>query len=339
MRSPLGRAVTVAASLVAAISGCGERDPLPEPPQVKLAAGGIVFPQDSPQLASITVEPVRPGGATVLRLGGRLVWDEDRTVRLYPAFAGRVARILAKPGDAVKPGQTLALLASPDYGQAQAEARKAEGDIALAQKTLVRVRELVAHGVAPGKDLATAEADYARAEAEVERTRALLKLYGGREAIDQSFALKTPIAGVVVERNINPGQELRPDLQLANSPAMFVITDPSRLWVVLDATERDLRFLKSGGKVTLRVGAFPGEHFVATIETISDFLDPQTRTEKVRGSIPNSDRRLKGEMFVTAELETEERAALEVPAKAVFLAGDKYYVFVEEGPGASRASR
>src|SRR6266571_668454 len=83
-----------------------------------------------------------------------------------------------------------------------------------------------------------------------------------------------PIDGVVVERNINPGQELRPDLQLSNSPAMFVITDPSRLWVQLDATESQLASLKRGQTVTLRSSAWPEEGFAATIETISDFIDP-----------------------------------------------------------------
>jgi diguanylate cyclase (GGDEF)-like protein len=67
---------------------------------------------------------------------GRLVWDEDRTVRIYSAFAGRVTKILAKLGESVKPGQTLALVASPDFGEAQADARKAESDLALAQKNV-----------------------------------------------------------------------------------------------------------------------------------------------------------------------------------------------------------
>ena len=64
-----------------------------------------------------------------VRLNGRLVWDEDRTVRGYSPFAGRVMRIAAQPGDTVRKGQTLAVLGSPEFGQAQADVRRAETDL------------------------------------------------------------------------------------------------------------------------------------------------------------------------------------------------------------------
>jgi cobalt-zinc-cadmium efflux system membrane fusion protein len=276
----------------------------------------------------------KPAGANVLRLPGRLAWDEDKTVRIFPAFAGRVVKIFVKPGDTVKAGQTLAQLASPDFGQAQADARKAASDFALTQKNLARVRELVAGGVAPQRDLQAAESEYARAQAELARASGRVRLYGSTaQSVDQTFALKSPIAGTVVERSINPGQELRSDLMLGNGAPMFVITDPSRLWLFLDATERDLRLLRSGETLALRTDAYPQETFPAVIEAISHSVDPQTRTIKVRGSLANPQDRLKGEMFVTAELETAPAAGIVVPAKAVFLQGTRHFVFVEEERG------
>ena len=161
-----------------------------------------------------------------------------------------------------------------------------------------------------------------------------MRLYGkAAETVDQSFALKSPIAGTVVERSINPGQELRSDLVLANGPPMFTITDPSRLWVFLEATERDLAFLKPGEPVALHSDAYPEETFKATIDMVADFVDPQTRTIRVRGSIANPDHRLKGEMFVTARIETAPPSGVVVPAKAVFLQGNRHFVFVEEARG------
>ena len=294
-----------------------------------------MFPQGSAQLAAFATEVVKTSDPPELRLTGRLAWDEDRTVRLFPAFAGRVIRILVKPGDPVQQGQTLAVLASPDFGQAQADARRAQADFALADKNLARLRELQANGVAARKDLQSAEAEYARAESELQRARARIVLQGGGsdEGVDQSFSLRSPIAGVVVARNINPGQELRQDLQLANAPAMFVVTDPRRLWVLLDATERDLADLHIGATFVFRSSAYPEETFKARIDAISDFVDSTTRTIRVRGSLTNPDRRLKGEMFVTAELQTETRVVVQVPSKAVQLVGDKHYAFVEEAPG------
>jgi membrane fusion protein, heavy metal efflux system len=318
----------------ALLNACGNGDAKTDDGRPKLESGRVVFPQGSAQTSTIVVEAVKAGGPRRISLPGRLVWDEGRTVRMFPAFGGRVTRILAKVGDAVTQGQALAVLASPDFGQAQADAQRARSDFSLAQKNLDRLHQLFDAGVAPKKDMSTAEADYARAQAELRRAEARVKLYGASDdSPDQDLVLRSPIAGVVVERNINPGQELRSDLQLANSPAMFVVTDPSHLWVQLDATESQLADLKRGQNLQLRTSAWPDESFGATLEAIADFIDPSTRTVKVRGVLDNRDRKLKGEMFVTAEVEGAPRAALETPAKAVLLSGDKYYVYVEEAPG------
>lgn len=322
--------------LLAAVlaAGCGKVEKKPEPAHAKLEGHKVVFPAGAAQLQTIKSEAVQAGKPGALRLSGRLVWDEGRTVRLFPPFSGRVVRILAKPGDAVKAGQVLAELASPEFGQAQADARRAASDFALAEKNLARLRELHANGVAPRKDVQTAEADHTRAESELQRAQKKVSLYAGAEtAVDQSFALKSPIAGTVVERSINPGQELRADLVLANAPAMFVITDPSRLWVQLDANERDLQHLKRGQSLQLRAASYGDEPFAATVEVISDFIDPATRVIKVRGSVDNRARKLKGEMFVTAEVDIGTRPGVTIPAKAVFLVGDKYFVFTEDAPG------
>jgi cobalt-zinc-cadmium efflux system membrane fusion protein len=277
---------------------------------------------------------VKASGPLQLRLTGRLVWDENRTVRLFPPFAGRVLQILVKTGEHVSRGQTLAKLASPDFGQAQADARRAESDFALAEKNLSRLRELNAAGVSSRKDLAAAEADYARADAERTRAMGKIKLYSaGSDSADQTFSLASPIDGVIVERNINPGQELRTDLQLSNLPAMFVITDPTRLWVQLDAAENQLAALRSGRQIRLRTAAWPDETFTASLDNISDFIDPATRTVRVRGTVENRERKLKGEMFVTAELQEAPTADMQIPERALLLSGGSYFVFVEEKPG------
>jgi membrane fusion protein, heavy metal efflux system len=328
--------VLLAAAIVASalVSACGDGDAKPDIARPRLENGQIVFPEGSSQVASFATEAVKESGPLQLRLTGRLVWDENRTVRLYPPFAGRVLQILVKTGERVSRGQVLAKLASPDFGQAQADARRAQSDFALAEKNLNRLRELHAAGVSSRKDLATAEADYARADAELARAMSKIKLYGAiTDSVDQNFSLASPIDGVIVERNINPGQELRTDLQLANSPAMFVITDPSHLWVQLDAAEGQLASLRVGKKVQLHSAAWPEQVFTATLDNISDFIDPTTRTVKVRGFVENRERKLKGEMFVTADVQETPHAELQVPEKALLLVGDAYFVFVEEKPG------
>ena len=331
-----GRVLRLGAAMAAALAlaGCGEKPAPVAPPAPKFENGEVVFPEGSRQLAAFTMEQAVPGGTQVVELTGRIVWDEDRTVRIYPPMGGRVQRILARPGDAVKPGQVLAELASPEFGQAQAEARRAQTDLALAEKNLVRMRELHGAGVVARKDLNAAEADQARAESESARALGRARLYGSAESVDQSLALRSPLGGVLVERNINPGQELRTDAQ--SGPAMFVVTDPARLWVMLDASERDLPVLQAGQKVKLTAGAWPGESFAATVQTVSDFIDPATRTVKVRCSVDNAGRKLKGEMYVRAEIDGRGAPGLQVPSKSVFLFNDRYFVFVQSGVGRFR---
>jgi cobalt-zinc-cadmium efflux system membrane fusion protein len=324
----------LAALVVAmALTACDNSTKNQGPPQPKVEGETVIFPQGSPQLASLTSEAAIEREAAAAMLNGRLSWNEDKTVRIYTPFAGRVSQILVQPGDKVQAGQTLAVIASPDFGQAQADARRAQGDYALAQQNLARVKDLHEHGVAAAKDLNAAEADYARAESELQRTQARLKLYGGGTQVDQTYALKSPLSGAVVERTINPGQELRPDQMGAGMPALFVITDPAYLWVLLDATEKDLPHLKVGKTIKIHVPAYPETAFDARITAVADFLDPATRTIKVRAALDNSKRQLKGEIFVTAALNDTTNKVLQVPSRAVFFQGGKHFVFIDDGKG------
>ena len=90
--------------------------------------------------------------------------------------------------------------------------------------------------------------------------------------------------------------------------------------------------LKLGQVIELRTPALPNP-FSARVEMVSDYIDPSTRMIKVRAAVDNSERTLKAEMFVTAHIENEASQDVVVPAQAVFLAGDRHYVFVADGPG------
>ncbi len=316
------------------VQGCSQ--PTPETPvnDPKVENDRITFPAGSSQLDGIRSLPVSLQPIPSTRLSGRLIWNEERTVRVYTPFAGRVERILVQPGQVISAGQPLAIIASPEFGQAQAEARRAESDHGLAEKNLQRMRELEQHGVAPRKDLQLAEAEAGRALAEFERTRKRLAMYGARkEGVDQNYTLTSPIAGTVVERNINPGQELRPDQMVANSPPLFVITDPTSLWALFGAAEKDLIYLRAGKTIAVTTPAYREQEFAARVESISDFLDPVTRAIKIRARINNSGRTLKGDMFVTAEIDADGERELLVPAKAVYFQNGKNFLFIEEGKG------
>jgi membrane fusion protein, heavy metal efflux system len=311
------------------LTGC-QRAPeaLPETRPV-VQGQEVVFPAQAPAIERIAVEPVSPPTDRDVVLPGRLTWDEDRTVRVFPPFAGRVKRILVRVGDTVRPGQALAEIASPDFGQAQADARKAQADLALSDKSLDRARELNTHGVLSTKDLQQAQADQAKARAEADRAMERLEAYG--QALGAgTFSLRSPIAGSVVERNINPGQELRPDQ--AGSP-LFVVSDPTRLWIVLDATEAQLPYVKPGMQLVIMSNQFADDAFAGELRQVSDFIDPTSRTLKLRGDVPNRDRQLKAEMFVNARLRLPKADVPLVDARAVYLSGNRNFAFVRTAPG------
>jgi cobalt-zinc-cadmium efflux system membrane fusion protein len=320
------------------ITGCQppkEAAPIPEP---KVAANAVTIATNSPQLTAITVEPAVGEPAAVVPLSGRLVWDDDVTVHVFTPFAGIVRKLLAEVNAPVTKGAPLAEIQSADFGQAVADARKAESDLRRAEKTLNRQRDLVEHSAAPRKDLETAEADYASAQAEKDRTSARLAIYGSTtSATDRGFLLPSPLDGVLVERNITPGQEVRPDQMLANTPQftapLFTVTDPARLWIQIDATEVDLPHLHPGREFTFTSRAFPAQTFTGRVDVVSEFIDPATRTIKVRGTVDNTSRQLKAEMFVNVRLPGAETPGIMVPSKAVFLKGERHYVFIEAARG------
>jgi len=326
------RNLIAACALAALAWGCGKPAEKAGVPPPRVEKGAVVFDPASPQIASLRVEAAQPRLETLLRFNGRLVWDEDRTARIFTPFAGKVLSIAVRPGDRVKQGQALAMLAAPDLGVAQSEARKAEQDYALAQKSLARVRELHEAGVAPTKDLQAAQADEARAAAERARTEARLKSWGlDARAVDQRFALRSPLAGVVVERNLNPGQEVRADTPPPSG--IFVVSDPEHLWFVLDVAETAVGAVRPGQEVTLSAAALGEGQVVGHITQVADLVDPQTRSVKVRGTVVNPDRRLKAEMYVTAEVRLPAGQGIVVPTSAIYLRGEQYYVFVDGGGG------
>lgn len=319
--------------------GACARQEAPRIPQPSVDGDRIVFATDSPQRKALVSQTADAAIAERQRFNGRLVWDESRTVRVFAPLGGRIGQIKGQPGQSVRAGDPLATISSPDFGQAQAEAAKANADYAVAEKALGRANELAEKGVLAAKDLQQAEADYQRAKAERDRTVARARLFGGAGNVDQQFALRAPIAGTVVERNVNPGQEVRPDQAQPGAPALFVVSDPSRLWVQLELPEAALADVRPGMEFVLKVPAAADLEARGRIEWIADNVDPVTRTTRARGSIDNNARRLKAEMFVTAEMDVPREEFQRIPAAAVLLLGDGQYVFVDEGDGRYRRQK
>ena len=323
--------------LVTLLGACSEAPHPPSAPPAPIVQGNqIRFAPNHPQLALLSTSAATASKSITIELPAKLVWNEDRTQRVYASFAGRVASIKADIGQSVTTGQALAVLASPEFGMAQAETAKAYADQRVTQKALARQQELFAAGIIARKELDAAEADAARAAAESSRTEARTKLYGGASSgsVNQQLTLSSTINGMVVERNLNPGQELRPDQSGVGVPPLFVVSDPSSLWIQIDARESDIGSLKAGAAFEISVPSLGGQVFKAVVKAAGDAIDPATRTIKVRGLIANPDRLLKAEMLVTARITRQmPDGGVSIPAGAALLYGSKHQVFVQGAAG------
>ena len=291
------------------------------------------YPANHPQLALLVSTPATAAKSVTVELPARLTWNEERTQRIYPAFAGRVHQLLVDMGQSVTPGQVLATLASPDFGAAQADTAKAVADAKVAEQAHARMITLYEADAVSKKDLELAEANWQRAKAEVARAQGKTAMYGSQAVVNQQWSLMANVRGLVVERNLSPGLEVRPEQSGPGMPALIVVSDPSSLWVHLDAREADVGSLKKGTAIRLSLPNFPGETFNAKITATGDFIDPNTRTIKVRAVIDNAERRLKAEMLGTALIERQLPPGVLVPASAVQLFGKEHRVFVQTQPG------
>lgn len=317
----------------AALAACGEAaKPTPAPPAPVLQGQRMTYVPDHPQLKLLPLVRAEPAPPLQVEMPARFVWNEERTQRIYVPYAGRVMDIRADVGHAVKPGTPLAKLASPEFATAQSDAVRAQADERMARQHLQRQRELFEAGIVARKELEQAQTEAERALAELQRALARTRLYGAEGPVDQQLVIRAAIAGVVVERNINPGQELRPEQAGPGVPPLFVISDPSSLWVWIDVRETDSSIVHAAQSVKLRVPSLENREVQGRVVAMADAIDPQTRTIKVRAVVANPKRELKAEMLATAVFEKTYPGGLRLPASAVVQQGNRHWVFVQPAP-------
>ena len=322
------------AAIGAACWSWNARSALPAAPAAhpRSVDGPIVFAPDDPQLAYLKVAAVDADVLPVAEpVAGRIAYDETRTSRIASPVLGRVTGLRVEIGDSVRAGDLLAELDSPDLAGAQADARKADADVERKRLALARARMLLDADVLARKDFENADADYHQADAEARRARQRIANLHAGSAVDGRFGLRAPIAGIVADKQINVGQEVRPD----QANPLLVISDLRRVWAIADVPERVAAVLKRGQAVSVETDASPGQSVRGTIDRIGVAVDPVTRRVQVRCVLDNPDGRLKPDMFARiAFLDGSGTAhALALPNSALFTDGDDTYVYVQRAAG------
>lgn len=311
------------------LSACNPPSETPKtaPAIDKVANGEVVLTANSPKKAyiqTVTLELQRP--PLLEPLVGKVAYDESVTTRISSPISGRVIDNPLPLGSKVQVGTPLLQLHSPEVADAEADFAKARAQLMLAQQAFNRQQQLYDGKVVSRKDLEQAQDDLSQARSEVNRLENRLKnlqIVAGQN--NARFALRSPIAGTVVERNVNPGQEVNPGLD----QPLFVVSDIQHLTVLLEVFEINLPKIQLGQTLSLSVPAYPGEQFPAKVRYIGQVLNEATRTVQVRGELPNPDGRLLPGMYATINVESAPDArAIVVPLTAVFTEDESDYVFV-----------
>ena len=192
------------------------------------------------------------------------------------------------------------------------------------------------------KEVREAENDYRKAVAEKERAGSRLVALGIPEAelkeltnrtdANTRILIRAPRGGVIVERNVTPGQVV--SFGQSDTPTnLFVIADLSTMWVLADVYEPDVSKVRLGQVISITPPCCPEERVDGKVTYISDSVDPQTRTVKVRAVLPNPKRTLKAEMFVKVNMSAGMGNVLVIPQSAVHRENNETYVFVEKAKG------
>src|ERR1700674_2695937 len=308
------------------------------------------YPPPPAEWASLTIEPVTERifrAETVTE--GKIAVDEDRSTPVFSPYAGRVTKLLVKPGDSVKQGQPLFVIEAADTVQAQNDfiaamtgLNKAKSALDLAQLQHKRAKDLFEGKAVPLKDYQQAEANLTQAQNDLRSTQTALEAarhklrilgftdeaistFQDKGSINREITIFSPITGTVVQRKIGPGQYVNSG---ASDP-VFVIGDLSTVWLTAFVRETDASNVSVGQEITFNVLALPGRPLTARINYVSAAIDPATRRLLVRATIDNKDGLLKPEMFANVTIYSPgDHPAVGVPKQALIYEGNQVRVWV-----------
>jgi cobalt-zinc-cadmium efflux system membrane fusion protein len=275
-----------------------------------------------------------------LRATGTVQPIDSRVASVRPLARGRIVEVHAKVGDRVKAGQTLAVFDNVEAGEliaqlqsARAELEQRKARLAPARRQSERSRRLADIGAGSEKDFESCQAEQQEIEASIRSQQAAingievrLRRFGiSNASAPSSFltALKAPFAGVVTKAQVSTGDFVD------ESREVFAVANLSQVWVQAEVYEKDLGRIRVGQNASITVDTYPNEHFNGRVAYISDVLDPQTRTARVRCEVANGDLKLKTDMFASIELPTKfDKQAVTVPTSALQEVEGKSVVFI-----------
>src|SRR5579863_7280387 len=301
-------------------------------PQALVRQGDkITVPEGSAlrERLSVMAAAVQTVGAKLV-LPGIVEADPARTAAVLSPLGGRVVALKVALGDRVARGQVLAVIDSPDLGQAHDDDDKAADTLKLTEKNLARQEAQNKLGVASDRDLDQARSDHTQAAAEYTRTQARLKMLGEpaqHSGSPRLLSVTAPMNGSITALAVASGA-------MINDPSqpLMTIADLSTVWVTALVPEKDAAAVSKNQAADVSLLAYPDRMLHGKVLFVSDVIEPDSRRNKIRIAFANADYALKPNMFGTVVVAGSAHEQVVVPSSALLMNNDRTSVFVATAP-------
>lgn len=270
--------------------------------------GALVMTEAAMKLASVQTTTVGINAMEkTLILSGKVAVDESRVFSQTAHFPGRIEQIFVRTtGQFIQRGQKIASVYSPE--------------LITAQEELIVALQY--------QDSNPALVKAARNKLKYWKlTEAQIKTIEERGNAQTTLPIRADISGIVMQKLVNQGDHLM------QGGTLYQIADLTKIWVIFDAYEDDLAWIKLGDVIDFNVGSLPGKKFTGKVSFIDPVINQQTRTAGVRVEVDNQGMALKPEMFVSGRGATKsslESETLSIPKTAVLWTGKRSVVYVKD---------
>lgn len=271
------------------------------------------------ELAEVTLKTVE----SELLLTGKISFNEDKVARVFPLAGGFVRDLNVELGDHIKKGEIMAIIRSPEIAGFAREGSAALSQVHVAEKNAQVAVELYKSGNISEVELINAQKDLDNAKGELLRIQAVLDMYGaGSGAV---YPIKSPVSGIVVQKNIALNMELRTE----DISPVFIVGDLDDVWVMANIYESDITKIKEGYDAEITTISYPDKIYRGKIDKIFSLMDAESKVVKARVTLKNSNFELKPEMFANVKVSYNEPVKkLTVPTTALIFDKSRYFVMV-----------
>ena len=252
-----------------------------------------------------------------IKLPGRLAFNAEKSKVLSARAPGRVERIYAFDGAEVNIGSPVVELYSPEFISAQQE-YLLSSKMAKVLESNKTMSDLLGDARITQQAAANRMRNLGAGDGDIKAIETTGKTQG-------NLMMRSPLKGVVVRRNVEPGSAV------SSGDVIATLADPKQLWFLGNVVEQDFRLIKPGQRMVLQVEAYPDKEFVAYANYVAPTIDRQTRALLVRADIDNTDDLLRPDMYASAKLTTGVTDAIVVPQTAIVRIREMRYIIVKAG--------